>query len=141
MALVFLTDNDILTSIREVFLDHMTDEDQNIIDKAEASAISKMKSKLSGRFDVDAIFTATDEDRDPLILEYCVAIFLYRLHGRINPRKVPSKVKEQYDEAMEWLKGVMMGKENPALPILPDDELGSNSARYGGSQIPKDNFY
>lgn len=141
MALVFLTDDDILTSIRDIFFDHLTDEDQTVIDKAEASAISKMKSKLSGRFDVDTIFTATGDDRDALILEYCVAIFLYRLHGRINPRKVPSKVKEQYDEAMAWLKGVMLGEENPVLPILPDDALGSNSARYGGSQTAKDNFY
>lgn len=141
MALVFLDDNDILTDIRDVFYDHITDADQTIIDKAEASAIAKMKSKLAERFDVAAIFTAVGDDRDPLILEYCVAIFLRRLHGRINPRKVPSKVKEQYDEAMKWLEGVMNGKENPELPIVPEENLPDGGARWGGSQTAKDNFY
>ena len=100
-----------------------------------------MKSSLSGRYDVDAIFTATGAARNELILEYCIYIFLYRLHARINPRKVSSTVKENYREAMDWLKRVMNSEENPNLPVLPNDEIGSGSVRYGGTQTSKDNFY
>lgn len=139
--LTFLTDDDIRTNIRNIFFDSITDTDQEVIDKAESSAIAKMKSKLAGRYDVEAIFTATLGSRDELILEYCLAIFLYRLHCRINPRKVPESIKEHYKEAVKWLDNVMNGKENPVLPVLPNDELGVGDVRWGGTQTAKDNFY
>ena len=144
-GLVFLTAADIRVNIRNEFYNFLRDDnpasDDEIEANAESSAIAKMKSKLSGRFDVAAIFTATGPDRHPLILEYLVDIYLYRLHCRINPRKVPEHIKEKYNEALDWLDGVMDGSENPDLPAIELPDVSTNSVRHGGSQAPKEHYY
>jgi len=105
------------------------------------TTIQKMKSKLAGKYDVNAIFSAVAPNRNELVVEHCLDLFLHRLHCRINPRKVPDIIKAKYNEALDWLDGVMKGEENPILPPLPAPENGVNDLRYGSSNTPKKHYY
>lgn len=116
--MIFLTEEDIRVSLRDSFFDEITDEDTTVIDNAEASAISKMKSMLRQRYDVGQIFSGRNYEDAPLIVEYCTAIFLHRLAARINPRKIPDNIKDAYMEALAWLEKVVNLEANPSLPEL-----------------------
>lgn len=140
--LIFITEEDIRTVIRDEFFKDIHDEDADIQEKSELSAISKMSSYLRGRYDVDKIFSPSEEYGDKqLIIEYCVDIFMYRLHARINPRKIPEIRKVKYDEAIEWLMGVQQGELHPDLPALPEDETSSADVRFGNTYQPKDHYF
>lgn len=143
MAFQFITAADIKVHMRDLFHNQITDEDQALMDSAEKSAIKKVKSMLRNRFDVDALFTAEGEDRDELIVEYTVAIYLKRLVQRIKPGKVPVNIDEHYAEAMDWLEMVAKGEITPELPEISDDEdePDAKSLLWGGTSEPKDHYY
>src|SRR5690348_3798183 len=113
----FIQRADYAASIRENRLDQITEYDDNKLDQAETFAIAFMKGFLSSRYDVDAIFSATDDDRDPVILMYAIEIALYQLHCLINPRKIPDFRIDRYEKAEAWLKMVAAQKINPNLPL------------------------
>lgn len=128
----FITKADYGDLIQEGILDQITEFDDAKLDVAEARAISLMKGHLSARYDVDAIFSATGSNRDPVILMYAVAIALYLLHERINPRQIPEFRKERYNAAMDWLEAVKNEEINP--PGLPVPSTGDKDyIRYGSN--------
>lgn len=146
MALKFITTTDLETNIRPQFLTAITDDNQDIQDKAEASAISKMGSYLRTRFDTDAIFSTGEDaveyqDRE-LIMEMVCHLFLYRLYRRINPRNVPDDVRTDYDECITWLEGVANNNIHPQLPPLEgEDERRTDQVSWGGINRPSNNDY
>ncbi len=131
----FIDKADFDTSINANVLDQITQFDDLKLDRAENTAISKVKSYLSTRYDTTAIFAQTGNTRHPMVLDCCVKICLFELHSLINPRKVPEYRKEAYDRAIDWLEQVMKGNVDPPdLPRLtsPDGDyikFGSNPIR------------
>jgi hypothetical protein len=128
----FLTRVDYGTAIQNNILDAIIATDSTIIDAAEIQAIEEMRGYLNSRYDVAAIFAATGSDRNPLIVMYVVAIALYNVHHRINPRKVPSHREAEYMRAKDWMMAVAEGLINP--PDLPRP-TGSEKDyfRFGGN--------
>lgn len=128
----FIDKNDYDVSINSNVLDQITQFDDQKLDRAEATAISKVKGYLATRYDTTVIFAATGSARHPMVLDCCVKICLFEIHMLINPRKVPEYRKESYERAIGWLELVMEGKvEPPDLPRLtsPDGDyikFGSN---------------
>lgn len=133
-------------------MDVITENDNTITAMAIKSAVSEMKSYLNPsnqkqwsdgrpRYDVDKIFGATGDDRDPLLLELCKDIACYRVCRLANVDIIAEHVKERYDRAIEWLSKVAGLSGAPTLsPDLPtitdsDDEEGGDSTkklfRYG----------
>lgn len=137
----FLTTDDIRVSLRDSFFNEITDEDTDVIDNAEASAISKMKSMLRQRYDVDQVFNGRNYEDAPLIVEYCTAIFLHRLAARINPRKIPDNIKDAYMEALDWLEKVTNLEANPSLPEIAEGEPDSGDVLYYSPNDALDHNY
>lgn len=121
----FINKSDYDANIRKGRLDQLTEFEDTLLDKAETRAIKVVQSYLKSRFDVDAIFAAADDDRDPAILGYTIDLALYYLWRLANPRKVPDYVKEAKDDAIEWLTGVQTGDIVPSGLPIPADKDGS----------------
>lgn len=141
MAYTFLTSDDIRVSLREIFMQELTDDDQLIAQKAEEQAVAKARSYLRGRYDVDALFAATGDDRNALLIEHVTVLFVWRLYWRINPRKISDHVKESYQETLDWLEGVATGKFNPDFPTAPPEETPTNDPLFGGSDPLKGHYF
>ena len=62
---------------------------KSAIEMAEHIAIDQIKSYLSGRYNVEAIFSATGEERNHFILMITIDIALYHLWSKQAPRKIP----------------------------------------------------
>ena len=129
----FISLEDYDASIHREILDSLlrqgtSDYDPQIIEICEDRAISEMKSYLNKKYDCQAIFSQTGEERHPLILMFALDITIYHIFCQHNPYKM-SKIREnRYERAIKWLKGVMKGDITiEGAPLLPSDELSDNS--------------
>lgn len=116
----FLTNTDLESQIFEEFIDNEDAADVAIVNNIESKMIAVIKSKLRDRFDVDAIFAETGEDRDELILNALVPLVIYKIIKRNAARKVPSDAVDEWKMANKWLNDVRDGIESPDFPVVAD---------------------
>lgn len=139
--MIFLTAEDTKTALRDSYLDELSDSDQDVIDKAEASAISTMKSHLRQRYDVDRAFSSEAYDDKALVQLYTTYIFIYRLASRIAPSKVSDTIRDNHAEAVAWLEMVSELKAHPKLPAYPTSQKTTNSVFYASPNTKKEHYY
>lgn len=135
----FIELTDYKSSIHDEILDALTRNDDEILEICEDRAISEMRSYLSARYDCDEIFSATGDERHPLILMMALDITIFHVFCVHNPQKLSQIRKDRYDRAIEWLVAVSKGNINiEGAPLLNADDakehdnhiLASNPKRY-----------
>lgn len=124
MAYQFLTTADLQSQIIDQFLTERSAEPQTqILEALELQNIEIIKTKLKGRFDVDAIFEAEAADRHYLIIRLLVKLVLYDFIRRNASRKVPTDYVKEWEWAMKTLEAIKAGKEVPdGLPLITDED-------------------
>jgi hypothetical protein len=135
--MAFLDKNDLIEGIDENILDDITQFDDNKLVKAITWAVDQVKGYLKARYDIDAIFAATGDDRSEVVLECCKDFAIWRLHKLINPRKIPKFRKENYETSKEDLQDVQALLINWDLPVPVTDD--KNYFKGGG--LPKRENY
>lgn len=128
--MIFLQDSDFDATLGVSFKKILVTENPGIQD-AENYALAEVKSYLSGRFDVAAIFTQTGGSRHQLIVKYVVDLVVYAAQSRLSPQNIPAWCKQNRDAAMQWLKMVANNELNPDLPKIPGSKP-SGTFRFGG---------
>lgn len=129
----FISLEDYDASIHREILDNLlrqgtSDYDPQIIEICEDRAVSEMKSYLNKKYDCQAIFSQTGEERHPLILMFALDIAIYHIYCQHNPYKMSKIREDRYERATTWLKGVMKGDITvEGAPLLPSDALSDNS--------------
>lgn len=128
----FITLQDYDASIHREILDSLlrqgtAEYDPEIIEICEDRAIAEMKSYMNKVYNCDAIFSATGQERHPLILMFVLDITIYHIFCQHNPYKI-SKIREElYNRAIEWLKGIMKGDITiDGAPLLPEENQEDN---------------
>lgn len=142
--MAFLVEDDYKAQIKADLLDKIVDADDNIRVAAENSAIGQAKSMLRVRYDVNAIFAATGDNRNTELVMYLVDMVLYHLHSRINPGQVPANRDKRYTDALDWLKNVGKGDWDPGFTLVGDEDGDGdddNAVIQAGSQTPRDPYY
>lgn len=133
----FIVSADYARFIRPEVLARLLDGNTALLDLVETDAISLMAGYLNTRFDTAAIFSATADDRNPIILKYAVDIALYNLYSRAMPDQVPELRRENMAEAERWLNRVCKGLVDP--PDLPRPDGGEKDYIRWGSNPPRTN--
>lgn len=147
---MFATPEDLKNTIYEYQVDQITDGDESIVLQALMAAESEVKSYLMGndkkewldgrpRYDVEAVFSKTGSERNPLILAHVLTIAKWRIAELCNVDFIYEKAKDRYDRAVDYLKQLSAGKINLSdLPVLGDSEtnpdgtvIQTNSWSYG----------
>lgn len=136
-AVVFIGIAEMKSALETYQLFQIVDDDSDIITMSISAAIMEVKSYLNPgdqvgfrdgrkRYDVKAIFTATETNRNPLILELTKSIAVYYITRRANVDVMQEEIRKRYDRAIDWLEKVSAtgkydGKVplNADLPILP----------------------
>lgn len=99
------------------------------------TAIEFVKSKLMKAYDVEAIFSTTGSDRNPLLLKIVKDIAVWELIGLANPSVDYADKKYRYEQAVDWLTAVYKGM--PAnLPVKVEADK-SNSKSFSLHSNPK----
>lgn len=130
---MFLTTEDYTVVIGEQALRVFSQISTDNLHNAECEAIEEISSYLRPKYATSAIFSATGEQRNRLMVMYCVDVALYHLSASM-PQKMGSEVrKERYERAIKWLEGVAKGQIVPNLPIEGRGGEGSSEqAGYSG---------
>lgn len=105
----FINIEDYDASIHRDILDALTREDASLVEICEDRAIAEMRCYLSGRYDCDAIFSASGEERHQLVLMMALDIAIYHIFSIHNPMKLSQLRKDRYERAVEWMKAVAAG--------------------------------
>ena len=130
----FITVSDLKNSIYNYQIDQITEGDENIPLQAIASAEQEVRSYLAAnnkrewsdgrlRYDLEAIFNATAELRNALLVSHTATIAKYYIVELCNADIIYEQAKERYDRAVNWLKQLAKGEINlDTLPTIPEDE-------------------
>lgn len=117
---MFITDTDFSIQIGAKALEAISQLDETIRQRAVNTAIETANGYLRGRFDVDAIFSSTGDDRNLKVVEVVCDIALYNMSASLPQRMGIEIRKERYDNAMKWLDAVSRGVVVPDLPHVDD---------------------
>ena len=119
---MFITVEEMKSVIYEHVMDDISENDDATVAQCIEAAVSEVKSYLSSRYNVAAIFSATDTDRDPLILEDTKVIAVWNLIRLSNNELIYDQWRERYDRIVKFLEQVSEGKVTPDLPIATDEQ-------------------
>ena len=102
---MFLSKEDFNTHLYPEIIDTISREDDLILDDAIEAAIGEAESYL-GRFDTDALFEATDDDRDKTLLLYVKDITVWHFIAVCNADTDIDMRESRYNKAINWLKNI-----------------------------------
>ena len=137
---MFIDTEDYKVVIGDAALKVVSQSSPENIANAEAEAIEEISGYLRPVYDTAAIFAATGNDRNRLIVMYTADIVLYHLTAS-QPQKMGSEIrKERYERAIKWLEGVQAGKIVPDLPLSgsDDDSPGFGTSYYSFPKLRHD---
>lgn len=130
---MFIDNEDYKVVIGDAALKVISQASPDTVTNAEAEAIEEMAGYLRPVYDTDAIFSATGNARNRLVVMYAADIVLYHLTAS-QPQKMGSEIrKERYERAIRWLEGVQAGKIIPDLPLAGSDAGGDGASGFGTS--------
>jgi phage gp36-like protein len=116
--MAFIAETDLYRAMRSEYIAEIKRTDDALPDHCISAAISEMKTYLRETFDTEAIFSATDTDRDSLLVTFCVDIAIYNLIELVPVGVDVEQKRLRYKRAIDWLKGVQKSEIKPDLPIL-----------------------
>jgi hypothetical protein len=132
--MLYLTNDDLKPFIKDVRLNQMIENDNNILTHAESIAIAEVKDALYSRYDIDTIFNNPNDY--PQVKRWITTILLYYIHRRLPDQIVPPSVIRDYNEVKEIIKEVSDAKKSinlPALVIEGSESDATNKFRWGSN--------
>jgi len=132
----WLTDLDLETQAFDKFLmqDNSTNRDE-ILTNIEHQNIELIKAKLNNKYDTQAIFSTSGNDRHWLIVKILAILVIYDFFRRNAARKIPKDYQERYEWAMKLLEDIKAGNEVPAgLPFYTDETGNEPNLLYGNNK-------
>lgn len=120
--MAFLTQEDysalVRNEVKSILLENYS---ESKLLAAEQMAISQVKNYLSGRYDVNDIFSQTGNNRNSHVVMITIDCALYHLYTSTVPRKMPETREQRYQDAIDWLKLVARGEAMADLPLIKDE--------------------
>jgi hypothetical protein len=127
----FITADELKTVAYQYQISEITESDDDIVEQAIATGIEEVKGYLrsnnkkeyqDGRlvYDVQAIFSDTGSNRNPLLLQYTKVVALWHLLILCNVDILHEHVKERYDRVIDYLKKVNKGDVTLSLPTVEE---------------------
>ena len=127
----FITVDDYDATIHREILDSLLREEAGgsaTIEVCENRAIATVRSLIGNRYDCDAIFAATGDQRNVIILKVCVDIAVYEIFCQHNPYKMSKIREDRYKDAMTFLREVRdFDASIDGAPLLPEETQADNS--------------
>jgi len=127
---MFLKETDMPHTMYGYQMEQITEGNDDIISVAMAAAEEEVRSYLTGnnmrewqdgriQYDVELVFSAINENRNPLILRHCVTIAKWWIVELCNADIIYEQAKERYDRSVAWLKQLARGEVTvSSLPTI-----------------------
>ena len=133
----YITRDDYLVKIRNQRLTQLLDTTGSVLlDDAEATALQVIKDALFELYDVDTIFSQTGANRDKQVVRWVCNLAIYYLHERLPDNQIPEHVSANYEETMDFLKALELGKRSVQLP-RKQDSTGQQKTKLKWGSAPR----
>lgn len=134
---MFVTIEEISTHLYEETITAISGDDETLLLAAISGAQAEAKGYLSA-YDTDAIFSATGDDRDPLLLIWVKDLAVFHYINIANPAVNYEARERRYNAAIAWLKGVQKGTIVPDLPVrITPEGVEENATLFRFGSNPK----
>lgn len=139
--MAFLTPEEINTHLFDDVLEAIDDETNTKLKTAISAAQEDALGYLTD-YDTTAIFSATGDNRNPIILLYCKDIAVWHFIALANPNCDYEARQRRYEFAIAELGKIQSGKKNPQLPRRadPTPPAQQGQVRYGNSRRRNQGF-
>lgn len=133
---MFLTEDDYRVVTCPSDLAIICQSSEEIRQQAERTAMEEVAGYVRPRYDIEAAYSKTDIERNPLLVQLTVSIALWWL-GQWLPGMVGLDLRQLlYDNAIERLKDIAKGSFTPDFPEYSQQDSsatgwGGNPMRYG----------
>ena len=136
--MAYLTKDELGSNLYPEIIDEISRMDDTKVSTAITAAISEASSYLSA-FDVTAIFNATGDDRNAIVLLYVKDIAIWHYIQLANANIEIDLRMERYKFAIKYFEKVQSGKSVPNLPYVSVEapaqaenfiKWGSNTKRH-----------
>ena len=121
--MAFITTEDFKTHLKDYIIDAVSDNDESILQEAIDSAMQTAASYI-GRFDVDAIYNTTGDERKPFtdLMTYIKDIAKKRFLKLANILTDWDVVETEYKNAIAELGKIQSGRTEPRNWPYPHSE-------------------
>lgn len=135
MAFTFLSIEDFELKLSEDIRNQITDSDDTVLEDAEMHATAVIQDAFYNKYDLDAEFAATGEDRHKNLLRWMLNLTIYFIYERIPDEQVPDRIVKNYDDTIKEIKDIEQGKRNTSLTklIREDNERKETNFRWGSN--------
>jgi len=138
--MAFITKDDYEVEIREELLALLDPTEERIkLGIAQKMAISQIRQYLSGRYNMDAVFSTQGEERDMFMVMLTIDCALYHLWSKKAPKKMPEIRAQRYQDALDWLRAAGAGTIDTDLP--PVESESESGIIIDSSYKPNQNKY
>lgn len=139
--MAFLTTEEIKTHLYGEVTNEISRGDASLLQDALNAGIAEAKGYLKA-YDVAAIFAASGDDRNPILLLYVKDCAVWHYLQLANPAVDMAIRLTRYEKAIEWFKMVQSGKTNPDLPypVVPPPDTPSNYMKWGSITKRNNNY-
>jgi phage gp36-like protein len=141
----YLSNSDFQKSIKDHRLQQIIDSDLEeevaLLAYASDTAESIIRDYLNSRYDVDAIFAKSGNQRDKQVTRWMLMIAIYVIYDRIEDDMVPERVIKNYDDTLKHLVSICDGRVEAVLPRKKDDEDNPKTKfRWGSNRMNSRDF-
>jgi len=118
---MFVSIEEIKTHLYGEQTDAISGADTTILTDALLGAEQEARGYLAA-YDRDAIFGATGDDRNPLLLIFVKDIAVWHYVNLSNAGTELRLRQDRYERAVAWLRAVQKGEITPDLPPIDDGD-------------------
>lgn len=119
---MYLTENDYKRLIYDEDLEVVEQATESIRQAAEKSAEAYFKGFLRGRYDVDALFELTGDDRNDELIMFMIDEVLFTLHSSLPGNLMPEIRMIRKENVDKWLEKIQKGIIQPDFPTIDDED-------------------
>lgn len=128
--MIYIEKTDFEQIIRLDVLDNLTGGDDTKLDEEESYAMANVESHFGERFDLEAEYLFTGDDRNKMLVRTILHLMLYTLYGIRSTKDIPEHIEDKHGRALQYLKDVRDGKLSTNL-TLKDAEVGRQAMFLG----------
>jgi phage gp36-like protein len=129
----WISTTDYKSKITDNRIQMIIDQDEELLDNAEITAIAVVRDFLYSRYEVDEIFATSGTDRPAQVVRWCTNLAMYYIYERVPDKLTPERITKNYDETMAILLEISDGKKAVDLPHKTDDnDIPVTKFRWGG---------
>ncbi len=126
----------ISTTLLDMMLkDALADTGEDLLEAADKTATDTISNFVGVLYDLSGEFDKAGTDRNYLLLKWAKDIGTYELFQRIDDEEIPEKVLKNYNDCLDDLEKVSIGKMNLNLPAKPTDNNGDGGDGGEGAVI------